>query len=72
MYFEYIPDPLIGYQACQVQAKKCDPDGKRGSTLVYCDMLTPGWSPEGELFSYDLLQLKNEIYLDDELVVLII
>ena len=36
--------------------------------LFYSDILTPGWSPDGEWFQYDLLQLKNEIYLDEELV----
>ncbi|MBS4178498.1 urease accessory protein UreD [Lederbergia citrea] len=65
---EYIPDPLIGYQDARYLQKNII-RMESGATLVYCDMLTPGWSPEGDLFSYELLQLKNEIYLDDELVV---
>ena len=65
---EYIPDPLIGYQEASYKQKNVI-RMERGSTLIYSDMLTPGWSPEGELFSYDRLQLINEIYLEDELVV---
>ena len=42
---------------------------EKGATFLYCDIITPGWSPEGEQFSYDMLQLINEIYMDDELVV---
>ena len=42
---------------------------EKGATFLYCDIITPGWSPEGERFSYDMLQLINEIYMDDELVV---
>src|SRR5690606_18600204 len=33
------------------------------------DIITPGWSPDGDLFSYNTIQLLNEIYVDDELVV---
>jgi urease accessory protein len=40
---------------------------KKGATLLYSDILTPGWSPEGNLFSYDMLRLINEIYLEGEL-----
>lgn len=66
--FEYIPDPLIGYQDARYIQKNVI-RMESGSTLVYCDMLTPGWSPHGEQFSYEMLQFKNEIYLEDELVV---
>lgn len=65
---EYIPDPLIGYHDASYKQKNVI-RMERGSTLIYSDMLTPGWSPEGELFSYDRLQLINEIYVEDELVV---
>ncbi|MBS4208471.1 urease accessory protein UreD [Bacillus sp. FJAT-50079] len=65
---EYIPDPLIGYEdARYIQRNVVHMES--GSTLIYCDILTPGWSPQGTLFSYEKLQLKNEIYLDNELVV---
>lgn len=42
---------------------------EQGATLLYSDIVTPGWSPEGSKFSYDSLQLKSEIYMDNELVV---
>lgn len=66
--FEYIPDPLIGYKDARYLQKNVI-RMEKGATLVYSDMLTPGWSPERNLFSYGMLQLKNEIYLEDELVV---
>ncbi|MCH6264996.1 urease accessory protein UreD [Neobacillus citreus] len=67
-YLEYIPDPLIGYQHARYKQKNVFYIEK-GSSLLYSDIITPGWSPDGNRFSYDLLQLINEIYLDDELVV---
>ena len=39
------------------------------ATFLYSDIITPGWSPEGDRFSYETVQLLNEIYMDDELVV---
>lgn len=41
---------------------------EKGATLLYSDILTPGWSPEGKQFSYNQLRLINEIYLDNELI----
>ena len=67
-YLEYIPDPLIGYQDARYKQKNVI-HMERGCTLLYSDIITPGWSPEGEKFSYDTLQLINEIYMEDELVV---
>lgn len=66
--FEYIPDPLIGYRDARYKQKNII-KMEKGSTLIYCDMLTPGWSPDGDLFSYEQLQLVNEIFLEDELIV---
>lgn len=66
-YLEYLPDVLIAYKnARYVQKNKIYME--QGATLLYWDILTPGWSPEGELFSYHSLQLLNEIYVDDELI----
>ncbi|MFJ7727562.1 urease accessory protein UreD [Neobacillus sp. NPDC097160] len=67
-YLEYIPDPLIAYQNAKYKQKnviRMD----RSATFLYSDILTPGWSPGGERFSYKTVQLLNEIYMDDELVV---
>ena len=43
---EYIPDPLIGYRDASYKQKNVI-RMEQGSTLIYSDMLTPGWSPEG-------------------------
>lgn len=40
-----------------------------GATFLYTDILTAGWSPSGERFTYDTVQLINEVYLDGELAV---
>lgn len=67
-YFEYIPDPIIGYRDAKYQQKTVT-YMEKGATVLYADIITPGWSPDGDRFSYDMLQLMNEIYLDGELVV---
>ncbi|MDR4887818.1 urease accessory protein UreD [Fredinandcohnia sp. QZ13] len=65
---EYIPDPLIGYQDARYKQKNVI-RMEKGTTLLYSDIITPGWSPDGEKFSYDILQLINEVYMENELVV---
>jgi urease accessory protein len=67
-YLEYIPDPLIGYQDARYKQKTLI-HMEKGCTLFYSDIITSGWSPTGEKFSYDKLQLINEIYMENELVV---
>lgn len=67
-YLEYFPDPLIAYQQARYKQKNVIHMVK-GATLLYSDIITPGWSPDGKRFSYENLQLINEIYMDDELVV---
>ena len=66
-FLEYLPDPLIAYKDARYIQKNIV-HMEKGATLLYSDILTPGWSPDGNLFSYDSLRLINEIYLDDELV----
>lgn len=66
-YLEYLPDALIAYQDAQYYQKNIIHMDK-SATLLYSDILTPGWSPEGEKFSYDMLRLKSEIYMEDQLV----
>ncbi|WP_338469738.1 urease accessory protein UreD [Niallia sp. XMNu-256] len=67
-YLEYIPDPLIGYEDARYKQKTVI-HMQKGCTLFYSDIITPGWSPSGEKFSYDTLQLINEIYMENELIV---
>ncbi|RHW32453.1 urease accessory protein UreD [Neobacillus notoginsengisoli] len=65
-YLEYLPDPLIAYENAHYKQKNVV-RMESGSTFLYTDILTPGWSPSGEKFSYDTIQLKTEIYLDGRL-----
>lgn len=67
-YLEYLPDALIAYKDAKYVQKNVV-YMEKGATLLYSDIVTPGWSPEGKEFSYDTLRLKSEIYMDDELVV---
>ncbi|WP_066314948.1 urease accessory protein UreD [Bacillus sp. FJAT-29814] len=67
-YLEYFPDPLIAYQNAHYKQKNVI-QMDRSATLLYSDIITPGWSPEGERFSYKTVQVLNEIYMDGELVV---
>ncbi|MBP2000056.1 urease accessory protein [Paenibacillus shirakamiensis] len=66
-YLEYITDPLIGYARARYKQKTVV-KMETGATFLYSDIITSGWSPEGAKFSYDLLQLITEIYIEDELV----
>ncbi|MFK2825371.1 urease accessory protein UreD [Bacillus sp. B190/17] len=67
-YLEYIPDPLIAYRHARYKQKNVI-RMEKGATLLYSDIITPGWSPDGERFSYERVQLINEIYMDNELAV---
>lgn len=67
-YLEYLPDALIAYKDAKYVQKNIV-YMEQGATLLYSDIVTPGWSPEGSKFSYDTLRLKSEIYMDNELVV---
>lgn len=66
-YLEFLADPLIAYKDARYFQKNTI-KMEKGSTFLYSDIITPGWSPEGELFSYDKLRLVNEIYLEEELI----
>jgi urease accessory protein len=67
-FLEYVPDPLIAYRYAQYK-QRTTIQMERGSTLLLTEIVTPGWSPDGELFSYNQLRLKTDIYLDGELAV---
>ncbi|GAB4072734.1 urease accessory protein UreD [Barrientosiimonas marina] len=65
---EYIPDPIIAYNKANYKQTNII-HMKTGSTLIYSDIITPGWSPDGSLFSYENIQVKNTVYLNDQLAV---
>ncbi|NOU74229.1 urease accessory protein UreD [Paenibacillus sp. LMG 31458] len=67
-FLEYLPDPLIAYQQARYKQKNTIHMDKN-ATFLYTDIITPGWSPKGERFSYESIQLLNEIYIDNELAV---
>lgn len=67
-YLEYMPDPIIAYEHAQYIQNtivRMDP----GSAMIYGDIITPGWSPDGKWFRYHTLQIKTQVYLEDKLVV---
>ncbi|WP_314588278.1 urease accessory protein UreD [Paenibacillus terrigena] len=67
-FLEYLPDPLIAYEHSRYKQKNVVHMSKN-ATFLYTDIITPGWSPGGERFRYDSIQLINEIYVDHELAV---
>ncbi|MFS0691144.1 urease accessory protein UreD [Sporosarcina sp. 179-K 8C2 HS] len=67
-YLEYLPDPLIAYQDAKYKQKNIFRMDST-SSLLYTDIITPGWSPKGDHFSYELVQLINEFHIDGELKV---
>ncbi|GAA0323412.1 urease accessory protein UreD [Oceanobacillus sp. FSL W7-1293] len=63
---EYIPDPLIVYrEGSYKQLNQFYVDNT--STLICSDIITPGWSPTGKQFSYDKVDLQNEVFIHKEL-----
>jgi len=65
-YLEYLPDPLIAYENARYKQKNVV-HMERGASFLYTDIVTPGWSPSGDHFSYDTIQLITEIYWDGKL-----
>lgn len=66
---EYIPDPIIGYKNSRYK-QRTKVNMEKGTCFIATDIITSGWDPEGTLFSFDLLDLKTEVYLDERLAVL--
>lgn len=66
-YLEYLPDALIAYKDAKY-FQETNIYMEEGSTLLYSEILTPGWSPDGDHFSYQMLRLKTNIYMEDELI----
>ena len=65
---EYLPDPTIGYKNSKYK-QHIVVHMEKGTYFIFTDMITSGWDPEGTTFSYDMLDLKTEVYLDNEMVV---
>ncbi|PYI64888.1 urease accessory protein [Arthrobacter livingstonensis] len=66
---ECLPDPLIAYrEASYVQATRVDMDPT--ASLIMAEVVTPGWSPDGALFRYDEIRMRNEISIGGRLTLL--
>jgi urease accessory protein len=66
---EYVPDQLIAYRGADYR-QFTTVDMHRDSSLLFCEVLTPGWSPDGKLFRYDEVRLRTEVSVDGRLAVL--
>ena len=66
---EYIADTVILYKnAIYKQVNDIYLDDS--STLIYSDGITAGWSPEGDKFTYNKVQLKSNVYINNKIVLL--
>lgn len=57
---EYLPDPLIAYRGSRYRQDtriEMDPT----ACLMMSEVVTPGWSPTGDLFLYDQLRLRTSV-----------
>ncbi|RAK15182.1 urease accessory protein [Anoxybacillus vitaminiphilus] len=63
---EFLPDPLIAYENAKFY-QETTIHMKESSTLIYSDMITPGWSESGELFRYDWIRSKLKVYYEGSL-----
>lgn len=62
---EYVPDPLIPFAGARYQ-QQTQIQLAPGAGLFYWETIAPGRTARGELFEYDLLQLKCEIVAEDK------
>lgn len=57
---EYVPDQLIAYRdAHYIQDTVVDMDPT--ASFMSTEIITPGWAPDGTLFTYDRIQLRQEV-----------
>ncbi|BFH68159.1 urease accessory protein UreD [Paenibacillus dendritiformis] len=59
-YLEWLPDSVIGYRGSRYR-QQTDIRMDRSAALILGEIVTPGWSPDGEHFSYDEIALKTMI-----------
>ena len=64
---EYVPDDVIPYRDAKYDQVNTVHMAK-GSTLIYTDGVTAGWSPDGKLFQYTDVHMRLQIYYDGSLV----
>ena len=66
---EFINDSVILYKDA-VYEQSTDIYLEEGTTLIYSDGITAGWSPDGKLFQYTSTRIKTNLYLNGELIYL--
>lgn len=66
---EYLPDQLIAYRDASY-FQRTEVHMAADASLVLCEVLTSGWSPDGRRFSYEQLRLRTEVHLDGKLAAL--
>ncbi|WCK53798.1 urease accessory protein UreD [Aneurinibacillus sp. Ricciae_BoGa-3] len=64
---EYLPDPIIAYEQARFMQQTVI-QMESGASLVYAELFTPGWAPDGSWFRYDLLQSRMKVYMDGKLI----
>ncbi|WP_344725157.1 urease accessory protein UreD, partial [Agrococcus terreus] len=65
---EYVPDQLIAYRdAHYIQDTVVEMDPT--ASFVSMEIITPGWAPDGTLFRYDRIQLRQEVRMHGRPVV---
>lgn len=64
---EYLPDPLIAYEEARF-SQETKVSMESGSVLIYSDIVTPGWAPDGRFFRYDWIRSKFKVYKNEKLV----
>jgi urease accessory protein len=60
---ELLPDQLIAYREASYR-QNTQITVRPSSSLVMAEVVTPGWSPDGEAFRYEEVRLRNEIRVE--------
>lgn len=64
---EYFPDPLIAYEGAKF-VQETSIFMEEGSTVIFSDMITPGWSRDGSLFKFEWITSKFKVFHNDHIV----
>lgn len=64
---EYMPDQLIAYRGAAYRQSALI-EMAASASLIMAEVITPGWSPDGQPFRYEQLRLRNEIRYGGQLL----
>ncbi|PLT33073.1 urease accessory protein UreD [Bacillus sp. V5-8f] len=68
-FASFIPEPTILYKDARFY-QKTEISMEKGATLFLAEILTPGWSPDGEFFSYKEYRSEVKIFYEGQMAVL--